>query len=112
MALTEKFEDYLLAYAEKNLAKVSAMFAEDIHLRDWKISVVGKDTAISETEKNFESAQSIKIDVLNTYETDDAVAGELRIVVDESEVLHVVDVVTFNGDGLIKSIRAYIGRED
>ena len=112
MTYTQQFEAYLKAYEEKDLATVSAMFAEDIHLRDWKISVHGKDIAVSETKKNFESAQTIEIDILKKYASNDAVCGELRIVVDQTEVLYVIDVVTFNDDGLIESIRAYIGRED
>lgn len=112
MSLTHKFEAYLKAYEEKDLAKVSGMFSEDIHLRDWKISVTGKEVAVSETKKNFESADGITIDILNMYESSDAVAGELCIVVDKTEVLYVVDVVTFNSEGLIQSIRAYLGRED
>ncbi|CAA0354175.1 conserved hypothetical protein [Alteromonas infernus] len=45
-------------------------------------------------------------------ENDNSVSGELKIVVNETEVLFVVDVVTFNSDGLISSIRAYLGREN
>ena len=88
------------------------MFADDIALRDWKISVSGKDAAIAETDKNVESADSIEIEILSTYESEDTVAGELKITVDKSEVLHVVDVVSYDGEGKIKSIRAYLGRED
>ena len=83
-----------------------------IELRDWKISVSGKATAIAETKKNFSSAATIEIEILHTYESEQAVTGELRIVVNKTEVLYVVDVVTFNTDGKIKSIRAYIGRGD
>jgi hypothetical protein len=46
------------------------------------------------------------------YEAEQAVTGELRVVVNETEVLFVVDVVTFNINGKIKSIRAYLGRGD
>lgn len=112
MSLRDRFADYLEAYSRKDLEAVAGMFADDIALRDWKISVSGKETAVAETEKNFNSADSIRIEILNTYESDDAVAGELRITVDESEVLHVVDVVTYDADGRICSIRAYLGRED
>ena len=42
----------------------------------------------------------------------DTVAGELKIVVDTTDELHVVDVVTFAPDGRIASIRAYLGRAD
>ena len=112
MFLTDKFVAYLNAYAKKDLEAISTQFADDILLRDWKISVSGKACAIAETKKNFEAARSIEIEILNTYESTNAVAGELKIVVDGQEVLFVVDVVTFNVDGKIASIRAYLGRED
>lgn len=112
MSLKNRFVAYLDAYARKDIEEISALFTDDILLRDWKISVSGKDLAISETNKNLEAARSIEIEILNTYESADAVAGELRIVVDGLEVLFVVDVVTFNNEGKIASIRAYLGRED
>jgi hypothetical protein len=43
-------------------------------------------------------------------ENADCVCGELKITVNKAEVLFVVDVVMFNDDGLISSIRAYLGR--
>lgn len=112
MSFKEQFIAYLKSYSDKNIAKISEMFADDVTLRDWKISVFGKATAITETEKNFSSARSIEIEILHTYEAKDAVTGELRIVVDKTEVLYVVDVITFNAEGKIKSIRAYLGRGD
>lgn len=112
MSHRDSFVAYLEAYSAKDLHEVSDMFADNIALRDWKISVLGKEAAIAETDKNFQSADSIEIEVLRTHESPDAVAGELRITVDSSEILHVVDVVTFNADGKISSIRAYLGRGD
>ena len=96
--------NYLRKYAEKDLEGVAALFADDIVLRDWKIRVVGKEKAIEETQKNFEAAQSLSIDVLSTYENERTVAAELRIVVNNMEELHVVDVITFDDKGLITSI--------
>jgi len=101
---------YLAKYAEKDLPSVANMFAEDITLRDWKIRVLGKEQAVSETRKNFESADSIEIEVLHTYENKDTVAAELKITVDATEELYVVDVITLNTEGKIASIRAYLGR--
>jgi steroid delta-isomerase len=112
MKLKDAFTAYLQAYAAKDLEQVSAMLAEDILLRDWKISVTGKTAAVAETRKNFAAAESIAIEILNTYETPGVIAGELRITVDQHEVLYVVDVVTFNDESKISSIRAYIGRAD
>lgn len=103
---------YLKKYAEKDLNSIENMFSEDIVLRDWKIRVVGKKNAIIETRKNFESVDSIELEVLSTYENKDTVAAELKITVDSNEELYVVDVITINSEGKINSIRAYLGRGD
>lgn len=112
MSLKEKFIAYLDAYARKDLDAISAMFSDNILLRDWKISVRGKEAAVAETKANFLSADSIDINILHIYESPNAVAGELVITVDRTEILHVVDVVTFDEDRKINSIRAYLGRGD
>lgn len=101
---------YLSSYAQKDLNSIQEMFSEDIVLRDWKIRVVGKKNALLETHKNFESADSIEIEVLSTYENTNTVAAELKITVDKTEELYVVDVITINSNGKINSIRAYLGR--
>jgi len=103
---------YLNKYAEKDLAAMISMFADDIVLRDWKIRVEGKDKALSETQKNFQNAKSIDIDVLHTHVSGYTVAAELKIIVDHTEELYVVDIITFNNSLQIQSIRAYLGRGD
>jgi hypothetical protein len=103
---------YLKKYAEKDLDAIETMFAENIVLRDWKIFVTGKENALAETHKNFKAANSISIEVLTTLENTNTVAAELKITVDNSEELYVVDVITFNPDSKIESIRAYLGRAD
>lgn len=112
MSFKDKFIAYLKHYSDKNIAEITEMFADDVALRDWKISVLGKATAIAETEKNFRSAETIEIDILHIYQAEQAITGELRIVVNQTEILYVVDVVTFDTNGKIKSIRAYLGRGD
>lgn len=109
---TELFRTYLHHYANKNLAAISAMLAEEVHLRDWNISVFGKAEAIRETAKNFAEAESIEIYILALYESTDTVAGELHIRVDGKIDLYVVDVVTFNAQGKVTAIRSYKGRGD
>lgn len=103
---------YLKKYAEKDLDSIEQMFSNDIVLRDWKIRVEDKESAIKETRKNFNSADSIEIEVVSIYENHDTVAAELKITVDTTEELYVVDVITINAEGKIKSIRAYLGRGD
>lgn len=103
---------YLDSYAAKDIEAIDQLFADDIILRDWKIRVVGKALALTETQKNFDAVDQLKIDVLATYESEDTVAAELKIVIDNSEELYVTDVITFNQEGKITSIRAYVGRGD
>lgn len=112
MTNIEQFKQYLKKYSEKDLESISAMFAEQISLRDWQVAVKGKENAIAETKKNFENAETIEIEVLSCLTDNNSVAGELKIIVDQKETLYVVDVLTFNEKGLISSIRAYVGRED
>ena len=74
---TDLFHMYLRHYATKNLEALSAMLAEEVHLRDWNISVFGKAEALRETAKNFAEAETLKINILALYEIEDSVAGEL-----------------------------------
>jgi len=112
MTLTEKFLSNLRAYEQKDLPGVGELFADDIFLRDWKISVKGKTEVLRETQKNFDAGDNISIDILRTYEDKNTVIAELHIIVENSEDIYVTDIATFNEDGLISTIRAYIGRED
>ena len=108
----EHFLAYLRHYSHRDLDRVSSIFSDEVTLRDWSISVVGKAAAVAETSRNFESCQSIEIQTLGIYEGGDTVAGELRIVVDGKTELYVMDVIRFDAGGKIKSIRAYLGRGD
>jgi len=102
----------LRKYADKDLKAMEAMFDDAIVLRDWKIHVSGKEIALIETQKNFEAADFLEIEVLNTYENKDTIAAELKIILDRTEELYVVDVITFNPKGKITAIRAFKGRGD
>lgn len=112
MDLRARFLAYLDAYARQDLGAIAAMLAPDAVLRDWNVSVRGRRAIEAETRKNFDDATTIAIDVLEVYERPGAVAGELRIVVDGTVELFVVDVVEFDTDGLVTAIRSYKGRAD
>ena len=103
---------YLAAYAARDLAAVEPLLADAVTLRDWKIRVVGKAAALDETRKNFAAARHLQIDMLASYERDGGAAAELKIVVDERDILYVVDVFDFDAEGRITAIRAFIGRGD
>lgn len=101
---------YLKFYEKKDLNSIEKIFSDDIILRDWKIRVEGKEMALIETKKNFESVDSIQIEVISLYENKNSVAAELKIIINGSQELYVVDVITINPQGRITSIKAFIGR--
>lgn len=112
MNLVDRFHHFLACYALKDLAGISPMLTEGVTLRDWDISVQGRAAVEQATSANFAAARSIDIEVLAVYEKADAVAGELRIVVDGEIELHVVDVIQFDAQGQVTAIRSYKGRAD
>lgn len=105
----ERLRAYLQAYEAKDLARIERQFADDIRLADWNLAVHGKAAALAETRKNFESVQSLSIELLAVYEGEHRAAAELEIVVDGSIRLHVVDALRFDAAGRISEIRAYKG---
>jgi ketosteroid isomerase-like protein len=112
MNLVDRYRHFLACYARKDLAAISRMLAEGVTLRDWDISVQGRADVERATSDNFAAAQSIDIEVLAVYERADAVAGELKILVDGKIELFVVDVIQFDAQGQVAAIRAYKGRAD
>lgn len=104
----QRARDYLAAYAAKDLARISAMLAPDVYLRDWNISGAGKDFFIAETDKNFRAANKIEIHEVMMLNRGMTVAAQLEIYLDDKkESLDVVDVISFNESGEILGVRAY-----
>lgn len=101
--------ELLSAYQDKNIVSIAKMFADDVVLRDWNLEVIGKEAAIAEFTKNFNSVKSLQIEVLRVYESSISIAAEIEIVIEGHETLRVVDIVTFNEDRLVKSIISYKG---
>ena len=100
---------FVVAYELKDIATIAELFSPDIVLRDWNSEVVGYEAAIDEFTNNFRAADSIKINVRRIMASENAVAAELEIVIDDVEILRVVDVLTFGKDQKILSIVAYKG---
>lgn len=100
---------YLAAYARKDLDAIEAMLAEEVTLQDWNLAVKGKAAVLRETRNNFESARSIAIEILREFDNGPDSAAELRITVDDSIQLDVVDIVRVNTHGLVESIKSYKG---
>ena len=107
--LTSLAQEVLAAYQRKDIEYFSKNFSEDVVLRDWNLQVTGRDAAIKEFSKNFRDANSLEIKILQLLQSDDSVAAQIEILVNQTELLRVVDVITFTEDQSIRSIIAYKG---
>lgn len=107
--LEQLTRSFLAAYEAKDIAAIAAMFHPDVVLRDWNSEVVGHSGAVAEFTKNFEQANSLKIVIKRIYLAELSAAAELGITVNQTEILNVVDVLSFNEEGKILSIVAYRG---
>jgi hypothetical protein len=112
MNLAARFRHFLDCYAAQDLAGISRLLAPAVTLRDWNLSVHGQAAVEAETQRNFDNATTIRIEVLRLHESERSVSGELRIVVDGNIELFVVDVLDFDAEGRITAIRSYKGRGD
>lgn len=101
--------NFLLAYEAKDLEAISILLAPDVVLRDWNIEVLGKEQALREFAKNFDQAKSLSIQVNRVYSSATGVAAEIEILVNGTESLRVVDVLTLNKVGQITAIVSYKG---
>ena len=102
--------DYFYQFSCKNLEAISDMFADDCQLRDWENIGDGKDAVIAVYEKIFDSVDTISVTPRALYEDGtDTVIAELLITINGKERIFVTDIITFDHDNKIVSVRAYKG---
>jgi hypothetical protein len=102
-------QQYFEAFSRKNLESLALIYSESVTLRDWEIDVSEKTAVLEANQKLFESVESISIKPLNLYEDGNTVASEIEIIINETQVLKVIDVIDFDESGKIQHIRAYKG---
>jgi ketosteroid isomerase-like protein len=100
---------FLEAYEARDIDRIERMLTEDVRLQDWNLVAQGKNAVLTETRKNFLDAQHLEIEVRELYEGTGCAAARLRIVVNRSIELEVVDTIVVTVEGKISSIRAYKG---
>ena len=100
---------FLQSYEAKDIDAIAVMLADNVHLQDWNLEAHGKSAVLAETLKNFLDAENLQIQVQQFYEGSGCAAARLRILVNRSVELEVIDTIEVNLDGKIQSIRAYKG---
>ena len=109
--MKEIVEKYFENFNNHDITGLSELYSDDIVLKDWLTTLVGKDKVLSGNSDAFSTLEHISISVKNIYESDSGVACEIDIsIVNEKEsiLLHVIDVLTINKEGKISEIRAYV----
>ena len=120
ISISEKSMEYFEAFNKQDLDELREMFSDDITLKDWEVSASGIDEVLEEISKIFSSVDSISITPTMVYEGLDkflmgplGVEGttviQLEVLVNDKENLSVVDILEFDSDYKIKSIKAYKG---
>jgi hypothetical protein len=106
--MKEKLINYFETFSNKDINGLSEMFSDDVRLSDWDIMEFGRENVLIANQKIFDSVETITVKPINFYFDDDNTAAvEILVVVNETEILEVVDVISFNENGLIDSIKAY-----
>ena len=109
MSLKEIVLEYFKDFSNKNIPSLKAVFADEIILRDWEIEVKGINNVIDANKNIFNNVKSILVEPINLYQDRNTVVGEIKIIINNTEILYVVDVIEFNEENKIKRIFAYKG---
>ncbi len=107
--IRQKTIEFLRAYEAKRLEDISKFFTQDVVLQDWNYRVEGISAALAEYQKNFSQSQSLQINIKQIYVSDGAAAASIEVIVNQTDFLNLVDIVSFNSEGQISSIYAYKG---
>ena len=109
MDLLDKCNYYFKVFSKKKIDELSELFSDDITLRDWENNASGKTEVLNVNKKIFNNLESISVVPINLYQNENKIIAELEIIINGKEKILVVDIISFNNDGKIKSIKAFKG---
>ena len=111
----DRAKQYLEFFSSCDLQSISEMLADGVTLRDWEVSLRGKE-AILEFNKGLFDSFSMELTIVNTISSDSDVAIEFELTLKDEKnptnddiFLLVTDILSFNREGKINSIIAYRG---
>lgn len=107
--LIKKVTDYFDAFSKADVARIRSLLSDDVCLRDWNIDASGIDLVLREVLNILNPLSNLKVKLINLYESDSTVIAEIIIEAKEIVPIKVVDIITFDRDERICSIRAYKG---
>jgi len=112
MDIEDEARNYLETFANRDIEALAGFFSESVVLRDWEVSVTGKEKVIEANKGIFDSFTSIDLDITNVVSSKNQVVVEFALnlhSVDELISLLVTDIIEYDAHGKIISVRAYKG---
>ena len=101
--------NYFELFSNKDIENLKLMFDSNVKLRDWEIDAQGIDDVIKANLNIFNSVDTIKVHPILIVEEGNFIFAEINIIVNDKETLKVVDIIEFNSNFKIISIRAFKG---
>ena len=107
--LKELSINYFELFSNKDIENLKLMFDNNIKLRDWEIDAQGINEVIKANLNIFNSVNTIKVKPILIVEEDNFIFAEIDILVNDKDSLRVVDIIEFNANSKIVSIKAFKG---
>tara|TARA_Y100000589_G_C27175435_1_gene638511 strand:+ start:722 stop:1063 length:342 start_codon:yes stop_codon:yes gene_type:complete len=108
-SLKDKLDLYFNYFINKDIDQLISLFSDEIVLRDWEIEEKGINKVKNAFINIFNNLDKINIKYLNISLINLRFYCEIEIIINEDEILKVVDIIDFDDDGLIISIKAFKG---
>lgn len=99
-------EMYFNAFKSKNVDILRNLYSDNVGLTDWVGNWHGKDSVLEANKQLFE--QDFELVVNSSFQLKNITYNEITIRF-ENEVIDVMDVLRFNSNFEIESVRAYRG---
>ena len=100
---------YFNIFSQKNIEGLRTLFDDKITLRDWDINQTGIENVLKANMSIFEQVKTIKVIPQTIITENNLLSAELKIIIDNKDELKVVDIIEFNTNGKIISIKAFKG---
>lgn len=104
MDLKKITETYFKFFEEKRIEDLSNLYSDEISLKDWELDLKGKKKVLKANASLFELEFSVV--VYSIYQSENKTFNEIAIFINNN-VLKIIDVISFDEQGLICDIKAY-----
>ena len=105
--------NYFEVWNSHNSDNIGKLFSDNGSLRDWEVCAKGKHDIVKANQNIFDNVAEIKCEIIYLHVSSETntVCAEIFVHLNNGsgEKLKVIDVIEYDEDNLIKSLRAYKG---